>query len=172
MTTTITLQLPDDIAQQLQTEAQKQNTTVESLATQRLMQTSSTAQATQNLSDETPVQDDSVIEMFSRISEAKKLEADQIQVPATDLTRHVANFLMQHNLIQSVESDASKPYESITLHLVQETPAIPKNRLDDLLNLPTDDPELKQILQKLKDPDPKVCIQGVNALGDLYSEPA
>jgi uncharacterized protein YigA (DUF484 family) len=53
MTTSITLQLPDDIAQQLKTEAQKQNTTPENIAAQFLMQALRPNQSSQTSFSET-----------------------------------------------------------------------------------------------------------------------
>lgn len=175
MSTSITLQLPDDIAQQLQIEAQKQNTTLENLLAQRLTQILHITPQAQNLSvlnEESLVSYLEIAEMFSFIREARQFERDYIQVPATPLALHIANLLVKHNLIHRVEVDTTQPYESMTLHLVQETPTTPKYSLDDLLNFPTNNHDLKQILGKLRDPDPNIRIQGVNALGDLYSEPA
>jgi hypothetical protein len=181
MTTLITVELSDECAQQLQAEAQQQNTTVESFLAQYLTQTLRTASKETTLS--MPPREwlagyYTVAEMFSFIRAAKQFNRDHIQIPATPLARHIANQMVQHNFIRSVEVDPTPPSEFMTLHLLEQMPTTSNYSpdenysLDDLLNLPTDNPELKQILEKLKDPDPNICIQGINALGDLYSEPA
>jgi ribosomal protein S8 len=181
MTTLITVELSDECAQQLQAEAQQQNTTVESFLAQYLTQTLRTTSKETTLS--MPPREwlagyYTVAEMFSFIRAAKQFNRDHIQIPATPLARHIANQMVQHNFIRSVEVDPTPPFEFMTLHLLAQMPATSNSSpnenysLDDLLNLPTDNLELKQILEKLKDPDPNICIQGINALGDLYSEPA
>jgi hypothetical protein len=181
MTTLITVELSDECAQQLQAEAQQQNTTVESFLAQHLTQTLRTASKETTLSmppREWLAGHYSVVEMFSFIRAAKQFNRDHIQIPVTPLARHIANQMVQHNFIRSVEVDPTPPSEFMTLHLLEQMPTTSNYSpdenysLDDLLNLPTDNPELKQILEKLKDPDPNICIQGINALGDLYSEPA
>jgi ribosomal protein S8 len=181
MTTLITVELSDECAQQLQAEAQQQNTTVESFLAQYLTQILRTTSKETTLS--MPPREwlagyYTVAEMFSFIRAAKQFNRDRIQIPATPLARHIANQMVQHNFIRSVEVDSTPPFEFMTLHLLTQKPATSNSSpdenysLDDLLNLPTDNLELKQILEKLKDPDPNICIQGINALGDLYSEPA
>jgi hypothetical protein len=181
MTTLITVELSDEFAQQLQAEAQQQNKTVESFLAQYLTQTLRTTSKETTLS--MPPREwlagyYTVAEMFSFIRAAKQFNRDHIQIPATPLARHIANQMVQHNFIHSVEVDPTPPFEFMTLHLLAQMPATSNSSpgenysLDDLLNLPTDNLELKQILEKLKDPDPNICIQGINALGDLYSEPA
>lgn len=178
MTTPITLQLPDAVVQQLQAEAQQQNTTVESFLAQHLTQTLRTAPKSSMPPREWLAGYYTVAEMFSFIRAAKQFNRDHIQVPVTPLARHIANQMVKHNFIRSVEVDPTPPSEFMTLHLLEQMPTTSNDSpdenysLDDLLNLPTDNPELKQILEKLKDPDPNICIQGINALGDLYSEPA
>jgi hypothetical protein len=180
MTTSITLNLPDAVAQQLQAEAQQQNTTVEGFLVQHLTQTLRTfskGQTSSPLSGERLAAYVTVAEIFSFIRAAKQFNRDQVQIPANPLALHIANLLVKHNSIRSVEVDVTQPSQSITLHLLEENNDTPKSNtpeysLDDLLNLPTDNPELRQILEKLKDPDPDICIQGINALGDLYSAPA
>jgi ribosomal protein S8 len=181
MTTLITVELSDECAQQLQAEAQQQNTTVESFLAQYLTQTLRTTSKETTLS--MPPREwlagyYTVAEMFSFIRAAKQFNRDHIQIPATPLARHIANQMVQHNFIRSVEVDPTPPFEFMTLHLLEQMPVISNSSpnenysLDDLLNLPTDNLELKQILEKLKDPGSNICIQGINALGDLYSEPA
>jgi hypothetical protein len=181
MTTLITVELSDECAQQLQAEAQQQNKTVESFLAQHLTQTLRTASKETTLS--MPSREwlagyYTVAEIFSFIRAAKQFNRDHIQIPATSLARHIANQMVQHNFIRSVEVDPTPPSKFMTLHLLEQMPTTSNDSsdenhsLDDLLNLPTDNPELKQILEKLKDPDPNICIQGINALGDLYSEPA
>jgi hypothetical protein len=181
MTTPITVELSDAVVQHWQAKAQQQNTTVESFLAQHLTQTLRTASKGTTLSmppTEWLAGYYTVAEMFSFIRAAKQFNKDHIQVPATPLARHIANQMVQHNFIRSVEVDPTPPSEFMTLHLLEQTPNTSNHNpdenysLDDLLNLPTDNPELKQILEKLKDPDPNICIQGINALGDLYSEPA
>lgn len=175
MTTTITLQLPDDFVQQLQSEAQQQNKTVEGFLAQHLTQTLRTSpkgQPSSPLSGERVASYVALAEIFSFIRAAKQFNRDRVQIPANPLALHIANLLVKHNSIRSVEVDVAQASQSMTLHLLEEKTHSPEYSLDDLLNLHTDNPELKQIFAKLKDPDPNICIQGINALGDLYSEPA
>ncbi len=181
MTTLITVELSDECAQQLQAEAQQQNTTLESFLAQYLTQTLRTTSKETTLS--MPPREwlagyYTVAEMFSFIRAARQFNKDHIQILATPFALHIANQMVKHNFIRSVEVDPNPSPEFMTLHLLEQMPTTSNYSpdenysLDDLLNLPTDNPELKQILEKLKDPDPNICIQGINALGDLYSEPA
>jgi acyl carrier protein len=283
MTTFITVQLSDEFVQQLQAEAQQQNTTLENLATERLMQNSSTHQKAQPPVD-IPTDYAPVIEMFSQIRAAHQTECDRVKIATTaPLTRLVANLMVRRQLIQDIEIDETQPDAPMTLYLskhpipspqyrvlhshlnppaivtdtdvealgqnlleivgektgypiemlelemdmetdlgidsikrveilgtVQERfPNLPQPNLEDLaelrtlgqivdflmdqttekkttvleLTMPepinregylddfqTDDPKLKQILEKLRDPDPNIRIQGANALGDLGCE--
>jgi predicted transcriptional regulator len=175
MTTSITFQLPDEVAQQLQAEAQQQNTTVERFLTQHLTQTLQTAPKEQQSSmphREWLAGYFAVAEMFSLIRAAQQFKQNQVQLPVTPLSLHIANFLAKHNIIHSIEIDLTPPSQSITLHLLEEMPVTPQYDLDNLLKLPTENPELKQILENLQDSNPNICIQGINALGDLYGKPA
>jgi hypothetical protein len=174
MTTTITLQLSDEVAQKLQAEAQQQNTTLESILNQYLAQPlriTPTGQPSTLPHKEWLAGYFAVAEIFSFIRAAKQFKQNHVQLQVTPLYLHIANSLVEHNILHSVEVDPTPPSESMTLHLLEEMPVTPQYNLDNLLNFPTDNPDLKQILEKLKDPDPDICIQGINALGDLYCEP-
>jgi hypothetical protein len=175
MPTTVIIQLPDELAQQLQAEARQQNTTVEGFLAQYLTQTLRAVPKGQTSSrppEEWLAVYFAIAEIFSFIRAAKQFKQSQVQLQVTPLYLHIANFLIKHKIIHSVEVGSTPPSESMTLNLLENTQATPQYSLDDLLNLPTDNPELKQVLEKLKDPDPNICIQGINALGDLYGKPA
>ncbi len=169
MTTTITLQLPDDFAQQLQAEAQQQNTTLENFAATRLMQSSTNAQS----SVERPSEYTPVIEMFDQIRAAHQTEYDCIKIATTTpLTRLVASSMVRRQLIQNIEIDETQPSVPMTLYLSKRPIPYPQYGEGYLDDFQTDNPRLKPILEKLRDPDPNIRIQGVNALGDLGCEMA
>jgi hypothetical protein len=167
MTTSITLQLPDDIAQQLQTEAQKQNTTPENIAAWYLMQTLRPNQSSQNSLAETnePLDpDDPLWQMFNGIYEANQTGQDYIQAIVTPLTRQIADSLLKQQLIERIEIDDTQT-DVMTLHLPANPPPPPQfSPVNYLQEFPTDAPEELQVLQKLQDSDPSVRIQGVTAL--------
>jgi ribosomal protein S8 len=169
MTTTIILQIPDDVAQQLQAEAQQQNTTLENLAAERLIQNSSTHKKAQ-YSLEIPSEYTPVIEMFNQIRAAHQAENDHIQIATTPITRVVANSMVRHQLIQKIEIDETQPDAPMVLYLSKRPIPSSQYREGYLDDLQTDDPRLKPILEKLRDPDPDICIQGINELGDYGCE--
>jgi hypothetical protein len=170
MTTTVILQLPDDFAQQLQTEAQKKNTTLESLAAQRLMQTSETCQEIQNPPNEPTTKDDDLFEMFNKIYEANQTGLDRIQAKATPLTRQIADSLLTQRIIDQIEMDETQT--DVMILYLPATPTSPPQfgPVNYLQEFPTDDPEKIKILQKLQDPDPNIRIQGIHALRDRCLE--
>jgi hypothetical protein len=170
MTTTIILQIPDDVAQQLQAEAQQQNTTLENLAAERLIQNSSTHQKTQP-SLEIPGEYAPVIEMFHQIRAAHQTESDRVKIATpTPLTRLVASSMVRQQLVQKIEIDQTQPNAPMTLYLSKRPIPSPQYRENYLDDLETDDPRLKPILDKLRNPDPDICIQGINELGDYGCE--
>ena len=172
MTTSITVQLSDEVAQQLQIEAQKNNTTLENIVAQRLMQPSATLEKQQHASDEAPVDYDNVLEMFDHIYAANQTGLDRVQIPVTTpITRHLASTLVKQHIIRDLEIDETQSDAPMTLYLPEEHPPSPKYEQKDYLqDFKTDDPRLKQILEKLRDPDPNIRIQGINALGDYGCE--
>jgi ribosomal protein S8 len=173
MTTSITLQLPDDIAQQLQTEAQKQNTTPENIAAQCLMQTLRPNQNPQSLlakTDEPLDKNDPLLQMFNRIYEANQIRQDRIQAKVTPLTRQIADSLLKQQLIDRIEIDDTQIDVMILYLPVNPAPPPQFGPVNYLQEFPTDDPEKRQILQKLQDPDPNVRIQGITALRDRCLE--
>jgi ribosomal protein S8 len=172
MTTTLILQLPDEIAQQLQTEARKQNTTPENIAAQRLMQTLKLNPSPQNpfATDELLDNDDPLTQMFNRIYEANQTGQKQIQAKVTPLTRQIADSLLTQHLIDRIEMDETQT-DVMTLHMpVTPTPTPQFGPVNYLQEFPTNDPEEIQILQKLQDPDPSIRIQGIHALRDRCLE--
>jgi hypothetical protein len=170
MTTTITLHLPDEVAQQLQAEAQQQNTTLENLATARLMQNSSTHNKAQP-PIEIPGEYTPVIEMFNQIRAAQQTESDRVKIATpTPLTRLVASSMVRQQLIQKIEFDQTQPNAHMTLYLSKRPIPPPQYRESYLDDWQTDDPRLKPILEKLRNPDPNICIQGINELGDYGCE--
>jgi ribosomal protein S8 len=173
MTTTLILQLPDDIAQQLQTEAQKQNTTPENIAAQRLMQTLESNPSPQKslATDDAPLDnDDPLTQMFNRIYEANQTGQKQIQVKATPLTRQIADSLITQHIIDRIEMDETQT--DVMILYMPTTPTHPPQfgPINYLQEFPTNDPEEIQILQKLQDPDPSIRIQGIHALRDRCLE--
>lgn len=171
MTTSITVQLSDEFAQQLQIEAQQHNTTVENIVAKRLMQPSIT-DLKQHALDETPVDYENIFEMFNHIYAANQTGLDRVQIPiTTPITRHIANTLVQQHIIRHLEIDETQPDAPMTLYLPEEhLPRPTYEQKDYLQDFQTDDPRLKQILEKLRDPDPNIRIQGINALGDYGCE--
>jgi ribosomal protein S8 len=172
MTTLITLELSDDIVQQLQAEAQKQNTTPENIAAQRLMQTLKSNPSPQNsfATDEQLHNDDPLTQMFNRIYEANQTGQDRIQAKVTPLTRQIADSLITQHLIDRIEMDETQT-DFMTLYMpATPTPAPQFGPVNYLQEFPTNDPEEIQILQKLQDPDPNIRIQGIHALRDRCLE--
>jgi ribosomal protein S8 len=172
MTTTLILQLPDEIAQQLQTEAQKQNTTPENIAAQRLMQTLKSNPSPQNsfATDEQLDNNDPLTQMFNRIYEANQTGQDRIQAKVTPLTRQIADSLLTQHLIDRIEMDETQT-DFMTLYMPATlTPAPQFGPVNYLQEFPTNDPEEIQILQKLQDPDPNIRIQGIHALRERCLE--
>ena len=173
MTTTLILQLPDDIAQQLQTEAQKQNTTPENFAVQHLQQTlrpNPDIQNTSTTTDEALDNDDPLTQMFNRIYEANQTGQKSIQAKITPLTRQIADSLVKQEIIDRIEMDKTQT-DVMTLYMPVTPPPPPQfGPINYLQEFPTDDPEKIKILQKLQDPDPNIRIQGIYALRDLCLE--
>jgi hypothetical protein len=170
MTTLITLQLSDDFAQQLQAEAQQQNTTLENLATERLIQNSSIPKKVQPPID-TPIEYGPVIEMFNQIRAAQQTESDRVKIATpAPLTRLVASSMVRQQLIQKIEIDQTQLNAPMTLYLSKRPIPSPQHRESYLDDWQTDDPRLKSILEKLRNPDPDICIQGINELGDYGCE--
>ena len=168
--TTITLQLPDDFALQLQAEAQQQNTTLENFAAERLMQNSSTPNKAQPSVD-VPSDYAPVIEMFNQIRAAHQTEYDRVKLATTTpLTRLVASSMVRQQLIQDIEIDEAQPNAPMILYLSKRPIPSPQYREGYLDDFQTDNARLKPILEKLRDPDPNIRIQGVNALGELGCE--
>jgi ribosomal protein S8 len=171
MTTTLILQLPDDIAKQLQAEAQQQNTTPENLAAQHLLQTLRPKTNIQNsLADELLDNDDPLTQMFNRIYEANQTGLDRIQAKATPLTRQIADSLLTQHIIDRIEMDETQT--DVMILYLPATPTSPPQfgPVNYLQEFPTDDPEKIKILQKLQDPDPNIRIQGIHALRDRCLE--
>jgi hypothetical protein len=173
MTTLITLELSDDVIQQLQTEAQKQNTTLEKLAIQRIVQPNHTNPKTQSaptITEEPLDQEIPLAQMCNRIYEANQTGLNRIQATATPITRQIADSLLHQKIIDRIEIDEIQT-DVMTLYLPEKPLPVPqfgiKNYLQDF---PTDDPELIPILQKLQDPDPNIRIQAINALGERCRE--
>jgi hypothetical protein len=173
MTTLITLALSDDIVQQLQAEAQKQNTTLEKLAIQRIVQPNNIDPKPQNpptITEEHLDREISLAQMCNRIYEANQTGLDRIQATANPLTRQIADSLLRQKIIDRIEIDEIQP-NVMTIYLPEKPLPTPqfgiKNYLQDF---PTDDSELIPILQKLQDPDPNIRIQGINALGERCRE--
>jgi hypothetical protein len=173
MTTLITLELSDDVVQQLQAEAQKQNTTLEKLAIQRIVQPNNINPKIQNsptITEEHLDQEIPLAQMCNRIYEANQTGLDRIQATATPLTRQIADSLLRQKIIDRIEIDENQT-DVMTLYLPEKPLPTPqfgiKNYLQDF---PTDDPELIPILQKLQDPDPNIRIQAINALGERCRE--
>jgi ribosomal protein S8 len=173
MTTLITLELSDDVVQQLQAEAQKQNTTLEKLAIQRIVQPNNINPKIQNsptITEEHLDQEIPLAQMCNRIYEANQTGLDRIQATATPLTRQIADSLLRQKIIDRIEIDEIQP-NVMTLYLPEHPLPTPqfgiKNYLQDFS---ADDPELIPILQKLQNPDPNIRIQAINALGERCRE--
>jgi hypothetical protein len=173
MTTTITLQLPDEIAQRLQIEAQEQNTTPENVAAQHLVQTlrsNSSIHQSFEKTDEHLGNDNPLAQLFNRIYEANQAGQDRIQAKITPLTRQIADSLLKQQLVTQIEIDETQA-DTMILYLPEGGLPVPEYGQNDYLqNFRTDNPRLQQILEKLRDPDPNVRIQGVTALGDFACE--
>jgi ribosomal protein S8 len=170
MTTTITLQIPDELAQQLQAEAQQQNTTIENLVAQRLMQNSGANPQAQDL-DQIPAKYVPLLEMFNQINEAQQKGQDYARVAiSTPFTRSVASSMVSQKWLRHIEVDDTQPDAPMTLYLSEKFLQPREYKKGYLDNFQTDHPRLKLILEKLRDPDPNIQLQGVQELGDLGRE--
>jgi Protein of unknown function (DUF2281) len=121
-----------------------------------------------NETNKPSAQDAPLWQMFNDIYEANHTGQDHIQAKVTPLIRQVADSLLKQQLIERIEIDDTQ-IDVMTLYLANPPPPqfSPVNYLQEF---PTEDPEERQILQKLQDPDPNVRIQGITALTERCLE--
>jgi hypothetical protein len=114
--------------------------------------------------NEPSVQDDPLLQMFNGIYEANQTGQDRIQAKVTPLTQQIADSLLKQQLIERIEIDDTQA-DVMTLYLPANPLPLPQfSPVNYLQEFPTDDPEERQILKKLQDPDSNVRIQGITAL--------
>ena len=168
MSTTLKLELSDELELQLVTQAQKLNLSPESFALQSL---------TQSL-NQPPVPELQAADAFFVITdmihclrEAQLDQRFQVEVFASPITVHLAQIMQASGQINCFELVGEEEQQRLAIDLNPNfTPSplsLESSFSPDNPDLP---PQLSQIVGNLKNEDPQIRIQAIQALGTLYRD--
>jgi hypothetical protein len=181
MTTTVTLQLPDELAQELQEEAQRQNTTLENIVAQRLKQLSAKSQGSKHSPDEqrslqkdygdkkavNPTDINSLEDFFEAVRSAIETEQPIIQAPVNEVYLGIAESLKRSGVLLDIQSDD----QTLTLYI---NPTPPPSVIPSLPDIDSSelDPKIAKIIEDLKHEDGMVRYQSIQEIAHWYEQSA
>jgi hypothetical protein len=167
MARTLVIELPDDLEQQLVSQAEQLNLPVETVVLRSLAQT-----LTLPLPDvqQTVGAYVAIAETLTRIREARLAGHDSTEISCEPITFHLAQSLKDGGTIHDFEVVGQENTTHLLIHLGPQP--VPNDRDDSDLWDRSDVPEeLQSLLQNLGSADPTARIEAVVALGALYSDP-
>ncbi|MEM8642917.1 MAG: hypothetical protein AAGG51_29490 [Cyanobacteria bacterium P01_G01_bin.54] len=167
MSTTLTLQLPDRLKSQLLQHAQQLNISPETLALQSLAQGLNADPVPQSK----PSFEDfcAVANLMEQLREARQASQTHITVDATPITLHLATLMGQEGQLNRLELIGDAPHQQMMLEInLNDSSTLPQTQTLTQLDEADYPPQLHLALQNLKNPDPAVRKQAIQALGDLY----
>jgi ribosomal protein S8 len=160
MTTPLTIQLPPNLEQQMLHEAQKQNTTLETLVLKSLQKD----YGTQQNSDHNPTT--SILNFFSALSNGMKTGQPTVQIPVDEITLEMAKNFKRNGTLLDFQVSA----QQLTLLLkppVPKSATIPPPSAIDLAEL---DPEIAKIVKDFKDEDENIRAQAIQNIARWHEQ--
>ena len=174
MSQTITIQIPDDLAQDLASQAEQLNVSVENLVVRSLSTLAHTADGEErsdtSSNDTNSDIGEAIAHLLSTLHNAKNTGQNTLQTPLLPATIHLASLLKKYGLIADVQFTPGYPPTHLTLSVA------PSSTLDPLPlpELKEQDislaPKQTEILQAINHEDPQIRMQAIAALGELYGE--
>lgn len=178
MTKTITIEIPDELEQQLSIQAQKLQTSLESIVLRSLSQ--SLNFALPNASQELSSQID-VIEMLLRLQTAADIGHSTVEVQATPATVYLAGIMKQQQLIADVQQVQNKAQHCLLIQIpsgqqLSKTCAELLEQCRSTKENMVSDPALaamfSPIVEDLQSADASIRLKAVEKLKDLGRQSA
>jgi hypothetical protein len=185
---TFTIQLPDDVAQQLQSQAAQLNVSPDVLVAQWVTkelapaspQSTSNAIASrypQGVAPDTTIDDLTVTrdlaDLLIRLRQAHSTGATTATLPATSVTLDFLQILQTLGFINQIQSNSGLEVVHVTLTSTGDRSILEAIERLSLLQAETDlehSPDLTDWITHLRNPDPAIREKAVSVLGASYGE--
>ncbi|GAB4472468.1 MAG: hypothetical protein OHK0037_32350 [Elainellaceae cyanobacterium] len=172
MTTTLTIALPDDLAQSLQKVAQSMNLSIEGAVLQTLTNLFSSPAVTAQSGLLNYIQ---VAQMVNQIRDADLQKQSHIQIDLSPITLRLAEMMKSGGLVKDFKTLTQEQPPQLVLDLL-ESDVRRTQLLQSLEPLPQADDKtlpdsLQTILKDLKSDNPETRLRAIAALGETKRKP-
>jgi ribosomal protein S8 len=160
MTNPLTIQLPPNLEQQMRHEAQKQNTTLETLVLKSLQKDYGTNPSSDSNSTT------SIVNFFSALSNGMKTGQSTVQIPVDEINLEIAENFKRNGTLLDFQVSA----QQLTLHLKPRAPKSATRPPLSAIELAELDPEIAKIVKDIKDEDENIRVQAIQNIAKWHEQ--